>query len=255
MHGVAVKIREDWVHGVLNIYNYNKPGKFDEYFKNIFECDEKLEGDIAEIGVFRGSSLLATALFLKEIGSKKKVYGFDSFSGFPSYHPKDDLKLFEDLRERNVISVEHYEKYKLNKELKELAKGKVVDVSTISTSEDFSDNCYESLCRKIDYLKLDNVELIKGRFEETMTSSSFKDLELSVALIDCDLYSGYKTSLPFIWERLSKGGYVYLDEYYSLKFPGARIATDEFFSDKKDKPQMHKQIPGDFERWFVRKLN
>jgi hypothetical protein len=37
------------------------------------------------------------ALMLKEIGSSKKVYGFDSFEGFPPvYHPNDDLRMFQE---------------------------------------------------------------------------------------------------------------------------------------------------------------
>jgi hypothetical protein len=44
-----------------------------------------------------------------------------------------------------------------------------------------------------------------------------------------------------------------LDEYYSLKFPGARIATNEFFQDKQHKPQKHAHIHGEFERWFLKK--
>ena len=61
---------------------------------------------------------------------------------------------------------------------------------------------------------------------------------------------GYKTSLPFLYEKLNRNGYVYLDEYYSLKFPGAKIASDEFFSSKKEKPLMHEKVNGDFERWY-----
>ena len=65
-----------------------------------------------------------------------------------------------------------------------------------------------------------------------MNSDDFKDLIFSAALIDCDLYCSYKQSLPFVWDKLSKGSYMFLDEYYSLKFPGARIATNEYFQDK-----------------------
>ena len=46
---------------------------------------------------------------------------------------------------------------------------------------------------------------------------------------------------------------IYLDEYYSLKFAGARIATNEFFNDKNEKPIMHKKVKGDFERWSITK--
>ena len=55
------------------------------------ENHNKIDGDIVESGVYKGSSLLAMGLLLKEIGSSKKVYGFDSFSGFPPvFHDYDD---------------------------------------------------------------------------------------------------------------------------------------------------------------------
>jgi hypothetical protein len=87
-----------------------------------------------------------------------------------------------------------------------------------------------------------------------MGTSQSSPERLMAALIDCDLYMSYREALPFIWKRLAIGGYVFLDEYYSLKFPGGRIATDEFFERRRDKPQRHKVEPGDFERWYVRRL-
>jgi len=70
-------------------------------------------------------------------------------------------------------------------------------------------------------------------------------------LMDCDLYESHQIALPFTWEKMSSGGYMFLDEYYSLKFPGARKATDEFFKDRKEEPKMYDIKPMDFERWFV----
>ena len=74
-------------------------------------------------------------------------------------------------------------------------------------------------------------------------------------LMDCDLYESHKIALPFVWHRLIAKGLIFLDEYYSLKFPGARIATNEFFSDKHDKPEMFPRKAMDFERWFIQKNN
>ena len=65
------------------------------------------------------------------------------------------------------------------------------------------------------------------------------------------IYEGYKKSLPFVYNRLTAKGYMYLDEYYSLKFPGAKIATDEFFAKKKEKPFKHFTYSEDFQRWAV----
>ena len=62
-----------WKFGALNIYDYTKPGPLDIYFNFIKNNFEHLEGNIFEFGVFKGKSLLATALLLKSLGSKKRL--------------------------------------------------------------------------------------------------------------------------------------------------------------------------------------
>jgi len=44
---------------------------------------EHLEGDIIELGSYKGGNAIMIAEFLKQIGSKKKVYACDTFSGIP----------------------------------------------------------------------------------------------------------------------------------------------------------------------------
>ena len=82
----SMNLKNNWEFNVLQIYNYKNLGKLEGYFKFISDNFDILDGDICEIGVFRGYSLIATAMLLKELGSDKKVWGFDSFSGFPTYH-------------------------------------------------------------------------------------------------------------------------------------------------------------------------
>ena len=62
----------DWEFNVLETYDYRKPGPLDLYFNFIRTQALILEGDIVEAGVYRGRTILATALLLKEIGSDKK---------------------------------------------------------------------------------------------------------------------------------------------------------------------------------------
>ena len=52
---------------------------------------------------------------------------------------------------------------------------------------------------------------------------------------------------------LEKNGYIHLDEYYSIKFPGARIAIDEFCSLNKIKLKKQKTPSYEFERWYLKK--
>lgn len=251
-------LNDDWEFNVLGVYNYRKPGPLRNYFDYIIEHHDHIEGDICEAGVFKGRSLLATGLLLKELGSSKQVYGYDSFQGFPPvYNDNDDVTKFDLFVKEKRISEEHYDKVRRNTLFRSVELEENLTAKNISLSGDFSGVNIDEIERKIKLLELENINFIPGPFSMTMitTQTQSKPQKIMAALLDCDLYSSYEVALPFIWERMTLGGYIYLDEYYSLKFPGARIATDNFFVDKIDKPLKHKQEVGDFERWYVRKLH
>lgn len=250
-----MQLNEDWEFNVLGVYNYRKPGKLSAYFNHIIEHHDYMEGDIVEAGVFKGRTLLAVGLLLKELGSTKQVYGFDSFQGFaPVEHENDDLGKFDLLLKEGRISEEHFVKIKRNLKFRALSVKGSLTSKNISLSSDFSAANIEEIKAKINFLNLDNVHIAPGLFEQTMTENREHPRKVMAALLDCDLYLSYKVALPFVWGKLALGGYIWLDEYYSLKFPGARIATDEFFSRLADKPRKHKMEPGDFERWYVKKI-
>ena len=105
--------------------------------------------------------------------------------------------------------------------------------------------------KKAEILGLDNILLFKGDFSETMLSNKFINNNFMSVMIDCDIYMSYKIALPFAWSRMSNGAFMFLDEYYSLKFPGAKIATDEFFSKINSKPKLISKHRNEFERWGV----
>jgi len=246
---------DDWEFNVLGIYNYKKPGPLKNYFDFVLANHLRIKGDILEAGVYQGRSLLGMALMLKELGSDKKVYGFDTFSGFPPiYHENDEFEKFEWLLTQGRISSDHFEKAKRNVLFRSLSL-KDPSAKNLSLSGDFSSSNIDEIKRKIDLLELENVVLVPGPFSETFSPDCENPDVLMAAIFDCDLYESYMTGLPFVWERLSRHGYVYLDEYYSLKFPGAQIATDEFFEARGDKPFMHKLAQGDFERWAIQKMH
>ena len=56
--------------------------------------------------------------------------------------------------------------------------------------------------------------------------------------VDVDVYQSVKACCEFVWPRLIVGGAMVFDDYNTRECEGARIATDEFFSDKKEKPIM-----------------
>ncbi len=95
----------------------------------------------------------------------------------------------------------------------------------------------------------ENVSIHKGYFDEVLPS--FGDLVFSCVILDCDLYDSYKTCLEFFYPRMSPGGVIVLDEYFSKKYPLARVAIDEFCKTVKEKPDMFKLEDTGWERWRI----
>jgi len=253
MHN-KLNLKYDFEFNSLGIENFHNSKKIQYYFDFIKKNANKFKGDIYEFGVFRGKSLLSTAILLKKIKSKKKIYGFDSFQGFPSYHKYDNIKYFSYLFKIKKISKKHYDLIILNKIIEKIFHKKKISTQNISSSGNFSYTSYNKLKKKIRLLKLDNVILIKGDFKKTIPKFFKKKRKVFLANVDCDLYEGYKLILPYIWTNLEDKGMVYLDEYYSLKFPGARIACDEFFEDKSFKLIKKKYKGSNFERCYIKKI-
>lgn len=246
-------IKDDWEFNILGIYNFNKPGGLTKYFNFIKKNHKKIKGDLLEAGVFKGSSLISTAIFLKKIKCPKKIYAFDSWAGFPKKykeHSKDDKRNWNILFEKKKILKEHFKKIQINYKYLKFLKNTKLNSFNVSTSNNFTSCSIKDLKKKIKFLQLDNIILIKGNFEKTMRSSN-KINKIFCALIDVDLYSSYKITLPYTWNLLSKNGMIFLDEYYSLKFPGARIACDEFIKEKNIRPYCLSKKKGDFERWCI----
>lgn len=251
------KFKYDYEFNLLNVENYNLTSRM-IFIRNFLRNHSNLEGDYYEFGVFRGSSIISVALMFKSLGIKKKLYGFDSFGGFPNYHKNDQFYMFYKLFKRKEISREHYKNILNLKKIRDFTnrkKNKKLSPKNISTSADFSNNSFSNLKKKIKFLKLDNIHLIKGNFQKTLPSFFKKNPKNKILLanLDCDLYDSYKLALNYIWPSLTKKGIIYLDEYYSLKFPGARIASNEFFKENKIKPSKIKTSKTDFERWYVKK--
>jgi len=249
-------INYDWEFNSIDIYNYRIPGPYDSYFNFIRESHSSMNGDILESGVFRGRTLIATALLLKELGSNKIVYGYDSFKGFPpTYDEKDHLDSFQKLFDLNMITKTHLDSVERNITIKKNFSKSITNSSNISKSADFSDTSKELLVTKINFLGLDNIKLVEGKFSDTMIKGREPN-KIFACMLDCDLYNSYLDTLNFVWPILNKGGLIQLDEYYSLKFPGARFACDEFFIDKK--VNLFKSITSStdqFERWSAIKLD
>ncbi len=203
------------------ITNPRKPSNI-SIVLDMLETTRDVPGDVAECGIFRGSSLAAIAAKLRSLGSRKGLWAFDSFEGLPE--PKaPDANLLNGVQNQKA------------------AKGY------------FGNTSIDLVKRKLDAVGYEGpVHIVPGWFQDTLSKAP---KALSLVFLDCDFYESYQLCLRELWPRLSVGGVMVFDEYYSIKYPGARKAIDEFFADKADKPVLAPQYLKDnsFERWYTRK--
>jgi O-methyltransferase len=182
---------------------------------DLLERTSTIPGDVAECGVWRGRSLVAMGLYLTQQGSRKTIFGFDSFQGF-------DASVQTDL----------------------LLGGTDVEVKRVGG---FDNTSYSLVQRKLDAFRLNNVRLEPGFFQESLARCKAENF--SFVHLDCDIYESYAVCLEFFYPRLSPGAFMLFDEYNDTSWPGANRAVDEFFDGKPEKPQ---SITKDnFEKWFV----
>ncbi|MEX0775474.1 MAG: TylF/MycF/NovP-related O-methyltransferase [Phycisphaeraceae bacterium] len=175
----------------------------------LFRQTIDLPGDVVELGVFRGLSLLTFANFLEtvNIGDRtKKVWGFDNFAGFGELTKEDGPDYDQSHKRRGGFSPEHY--------LDELRE--VIDI--------FDDDRFVGWKKR--------VELVIGDIEETVPAFVEKNpgLRISLLHIDCDLYKPTRTALEHLFPLVVRGGIVIFDEYGILEWSGESKAVDEYLT-------------------------
>jgi|SRR5579862_4138761 len=170
-----------------------------EIFKRVL----KVKGSIVECGVFRGFGLMSWAklsAILEPTNLTRRIYGFDSFTGFPDSHKKD----------RNSIE--------------SAARGKLC-------ADSFSElTSLISLYDQDRYLgHIGKVKLVKGNARKTIPQFIRENRHLVVSLLflDFDLYEPTRVALRHFIPRMPKGSIVAFDELDNPIWPGETEALLE----------------------------
>ncbi|OGU55400.1 MAG: dTDP-6-deoxy-L-hexose 3-O-methyltransferase, partial [Ignavibacteria bacterium RBG_13_36_8] len=172
-----------------------------EIFKRILF----VKGSIIECGVFRGSGLMSWALFsdmIEPINLTRRIYGFDSFEGFPAVDQKD-LNQYRD-PQRGDLNANVYDE--LQAIIKTYDKNRFLD-------------------------HVDKVKLIKGDATQTIPKFIQENQHLVVSLLflDFDLYEPTKVALDNFLPRMPRGAIVAFDELDNPIWPGeTRALLDNY---------------------------
>ena len=171
---------------------------------------KQFEFNFVECGVWKGIYLV---FFQKLIELYKlencKIYGFDTFEGIPEPTTHDVTK-------NNESMLERYNSLKINNKTSNWNLTKIKKVK---------DNYIKNT------IKNNNLILVKGKVEDTLTHKNNIPKEISILKLDTCLYEGTKIELEILFPKVKRGGVVIIDNYYNFK--GVKKATDEFLIGKQ----------------------
>ncbi|SPN79884.1 Macrocin O-methyltransferase [Cedratvirus Zaza IHUMI] len=154
---------------------------------------EKVEGDFLEAGVWRGGACIFAKGVIDAHQEERKVIVADSFQGLPPPDPK----YVHDAG----------------------ARWHTFEALAVS-EEQVKDNF-----QKFSLLD-DQVVFLKGFFSDTLFSPSLPFEKLSVLRLDGDMYSSTIQTLEALYDKVSPGGFIIVDDYLSC--PGCARAVEDF---------------------------
>ncbi len=154
--------------------------------------DEDVPGDMIETGIWRGGATIFMRGILAAYGiTDRTIWAADSFEGVPPpTHPEDkglDLS------------------------------AKVFPILAVSVDE------VSNLFARYGLLD-DQVKFLKGWFKDTLAPAPIE--KLAVLRLDGDLYESTMDALGPLYGKVSPGGFVIVDDYFSC--PPCKRAIDEF---------------------------
>lgn len=162
--------------------------------------DDGIPGVFVECGVGAGAQI--AAMQLANQGSRE-IYAFDSFEGIPLAGVHDDSQ-------PGIGKINHDPALPILDRL----------VSSGITSHSV-DNVKKNITR-LGY-SINNITFIKGWFQDTIPKNDIK--EIAVLRLDGDLYESTLICLQYLYPKVTKGGFVIIDDY---SLPGARKAFEDY---------------------------
>jgi O-methyltransferase len=170
--------------------------------------EQGIKGCFIECGVAAGSQIGAMQQALMDSKEDRVIYGFDSFEGIP-FATKEDTE---------QPGIGQVDKDKLG----------VLETTGISSHslEDVLLNF------KLWNLPTNNLKLIKGWFQDTIKPASEDIVEIAMLRLDGDLYESTKIPLQYLYDKVSKGGIIIIDDW---NLAGCKKAIKEVIHHKKIK--------------------
>jgi hypothetical protein len=171
-----------------------------EIFKRVLN----VKGSVVECGVHQGFGLMTWAklsAILEPTNLTRRIYGFDTFSGFPKVAAADRASASMHVSEGDLYADSHDE---------------LLELSAINDSTRFLGH-------------VPKVQLIKGDAVQTIPKfvADSPHVVVSLLFMDFDLYEPTRAALEAFLPRMPKGAIVAFDELDNPLWPGETLAMLE----------------------------
>lgn len=170
----------------------------------------KIAGDIAECGVWRGGSMMTVALTLvANNDTSRELFLYDTFEGMSA--PTEFDKSLDGISAEAQMSD---------------AEGKWCYAGIEDVRQNILSTGYPE----------EKIHLVKGKVEDTIPQTL--PATLSLLRLDTDWYESTRHELTHLFPLLAPEGVLIIDDYGHWQ--GARKAVDEYFAEQKRKIYLHR---------------
>jgi len=203
LQAVFERSSDPWEKRMENFAKYVKRQTMTRVFAQyeIFKRILNVKGSVVECGVLRGGTLFGWAhmsAVLEPNNITRRIYGFDTFGGFPTVSERDRGKLSQHVKQGDLDAPVY-------DELRELIE--------IHDSNRFLGH-------------VDKVHLIKGDASKTVPAfiEANQHLVVSLLFLDFDLYEPTVAALRAFVPRMPRGAVIAFDELDNPLWPGETAA-------------------------------
>lgn len=170
----------------------------------LFKLALTVKGSVVECGVHHGFGIMTWArlsAILDPANLTRRIYGFDTFEGFPSVSSQDRSAASSHVKVGDLFADSHDE---------------ILELANINDSTRFLGH-------------IQNVKLVKGDATRTIPQFIEKNPHVLVSLLflDFDLYEPTRVALEHFLPRMPRGAIVAFDELDNPLWPGETLAALE----------------------------
>jgi O-methyltransferase len=168
----------------------------------LYTIKHNIPGDIVECGVWKGGSMMAVALTLKEVDARRRLHLFDTFEGMTA-PTASDRNISGELASTVMAAKQGV-----------WARSPLDEVKEAMRSTGYDDAL---------------LTYVKGPVEDSLPNHAPPSIAL--LRLDTDWYESTKHELRHLFPRLSVGGVLIIDDYGHWE--GTRKAVDEYISENR----------------------